>query len=49
MVNNYDKNRFISKSELARLVDVSPRTFTRYQASRRHILDAMGKIRVTGH
>ena len=42
MVNYYDKNRFISKSELARLADVSPRTFCRYLASRRHILDAMG-------
>ena len=42
MVNYYDKNRFISKSELARLADVSPRTFTRYLATRRHILDAMG-------
>ena len=26
MVNYYDKNRFISKSKLARLADVSPRT-----------------------
>ena len=42
MVNFYDKNRFISKSELARLADVSPRTFSRYLATRRHILDAMG-------
>jgi hypothetical protein len=42
MINIYDKNRFISKSELARLADVSPRTFSRYLATRRHILDAMG-------
>lgn len=42
MINYYDKNRFISKSELARLADVSPRTFSRYLATRRHILDAMG-------
>ena len=42
MINFYDKNRFISKSELARLADVSPRTFSRYLATRRHILDAMG-------
>lgn len=42
MVNFYDKNRFISKSTLARLADVSPRTFSRYLATRRHILDAMG-------
>jgi len=42
MINYYDKNRFISKSELARLADVSPRTFCRYLASRRHILTAMG-------
>ena len=42
MINYYDKNRFISKSTLAKLADVSPRTFARYLASRRHILDAMG-------
>jgi hypothetical protein len=42
MINFYDKNRFISKSELARLADVSPRTFTNYLKSRRHILSAMG-------
>ena len=42
MVNLYDKNRFISKSTLAKLADVSPRTFRRYLATRRHILDAMG-------
>ena len=42
MVNLYDKNRFISKSTLAKLADVSPRTFRRYLQSRRHILDAMG-------
>ena len=42
MINYYDKNRFISKSTLARLADVSPRTFSRYLATRRHILDAMG-------
>ena len=42
MINFYDKNRFISKSELARLADVSPRTFSRYLATRRHILNAMG-------
>ena len=42
MINYYDKNRFISKATLARLADVSPRTFRRYLATRRHILDAMG-------
>ncbi len=42
MINYYDKNRFISKKQLARLADVSPRTFSRYLATRRHILDAMG-------
>ena len=42
MINYYDKNRFISKSTLARLADVSPRTFSRYLQSRRHVLDAMG-------
>ena len=42
MINSYDKNRFISKSTLAKLADVSPRTFRRYLATRRPILDAMG-------
>ena len=42
MINFYDKNRFISKSTLAKLADVSPRTFSRYLASRRHIFDSMG-------
>ena len=42
MINYYDPNRFISKSTLAKLADVSPRTFARYLATRRHILDAMG-------
>ena len=42
MINFYDKNRFISKSTLAKLADVSPRTFRRYLATRRHIFDAMG-------
>ena len=42
MINYYDKNRFISKSTFARLADVSPRTFSRYLQSRRHVLDAMG-------
>ena len=42
MINFYDKNRFISKNTLAKLADVSPRTFRRYLQSRRHILDAMG-------
>ena len=42
MINYYDRNRFISKSTLAKLADVSPRTFARYLSTRRHILDAMG-------
>ena len=42
MVNLYDKHKFISKKQLAELAGVSPRTFTRYLATRRHILDAMG-------
>ena len=42
MVNYYDKNRFISKSTLARLADVSPRTFRRYLATRREILTCLG-------
>ncbi len=42
MINYYDKHRFISKKELAELAGVSRRTFSRYLATRRHILDAMG-------
>ena len=42
MVNYYDKHLFISKKRLAELAGVSPRTFSRYLASRRHILDEMG-------
>ena len=42
MINFYDPHRFISKSTLAKLADVSPRTFRRYLATRRHVLDAMG-------
>ena len=42
MVNYYDRHRFISKRKLAELAGVSERTFSRYLASRRHILDAMG-------
>ncbi len=42
MVNFYDKNRFISKSELARLAGVSPSTFRRYLQTRRPVLEAMG-------
>ena len=42
MVNFYDKHKFISKKKLAELAGVSPRTFTRYLATRRQILDAMG-------
>ena len=42
MINLYDRHLFISKSTLARLANVSPRTFSRYLATRRHILDAMG-------
>ena len=42
MINYYDKHLFISKKKLAELADVSPRTFSRYLATRRHILDEMG-------
>ena len=42
MINYYDPNRFISKQTLARLADVSPRTFARYLKTRRHVLEAMG-------
>ena len=44
MINFYDKHKFISKKQLAELAGVSPRTFTRYLASRRHILEAMGVL-----
>jgi len=42
MINFYDRHRFVSKRQLAKLAGVSDRTFSRYLASRRHILDAMG-------
>ena len=42
MVNYYDKHLFISKKRLAELAGVSERTFRRYLATRRHILDEMG-------
>lgn len=42
MSHNYDRYRFISKAELARLANVSPRTFTRYLATKRQVLNAMG-------
>ena len=42
MINFYDRHRFISKSKLAELAGVSQRTFTRYLATRRPVLDAMG-------
>lgn len=42
MINLYDRHRFISKRKLAELAGVSERTFSRYLATRRHILDAMG-------
>jgi len=35
-------NRFVNKSELARLAGVSPRTFSRYLRTRRYILEGMG-------
>lgn len=41
MVNFYDKNRFISKSELAKLAGVSYSTFKRYLHTRQHILSQM--------
>ena len=42
MSNQYDPLKYYSKSELAQMANVSPRTFSRYLATRRHILDAMG-------
>ena len=44
MINYYDKHKFISKKQLAKLAGVSDRTFSRYLQSRRHILDAMGVL-----
>jgi len=44
MVNFYDKHKFISKKQLAKLAGVSDRTFSRYLQTRRHILDAMGVL-----
>ena len=44
MINFYDKHKIISKKTLAELAGVSPRTFTSYLASRRHILEAMGVL-----
>jgi hypothetical protein len=42
MINLYDPHRFISKSTLAQLAEVSPRTFARYLQTRQHVLNAMG-------
>ena len=42
MINIYDSHRFISKSTLAKLAEVSPRTFRRYLKTRQHVLEAMG-------
>jgi hypothetical protein len=42
MVNFYDKNRFISKSELAKFAGVSYSTFKRYLRTRQPILSKMG-------
>ncbi len=44
MINIYDKHKFISKKQLAKLAGVSDRTFSRYLQTRRHILDAMGVL-----
>ena len=44
MINFYDKHKFISKRQLAKLAGVSERTFTRYLRTRRHILEAMGVL-----
>jgi hypothetical protein len=42
MNNNNDHYRYVNKSELARLVNVSSRTFNRYLATKRQVLNAMG-------
>ena len=42
MINKYDDKKFINKSDLAKWAGVSSRTFSRYLATRREILTAMG-------
>ena len=42
MTNQYDPLRYYSKSELATIANVSPRTFARYLATRRHVFESMG-------
>ena len=42
MSNQYDPLKYYSKSELAKMANVSPRTFARYLAARRQVFDAMG-------
>lgn len=42
MTNQYDPLRYYSKSELAKIANVSPRTFARYLATRRHVFESMG-------
>ena len=42
MINKYDDKKFINKKDLAAWAGVSSRTFSRYLASRRDILSAMG-------
>ena len=42
MINHYDPNLFINKSTLAKMAGVSTRTFRRYLAKRRPVLESMG-------
>ena len=42
MVNLYDKHKFISKSTLAKLAGVHRNTFSRYLATRSHVLEVLG-------
>ncbi len=42
MINHYDPNLFINKSVLAKMAGVSTRTFRRYLAKRRPVLESMG-------
>lgn len=42
MENQYDKYLFINKSALAKMAGVSTRTFRRYLAKQRPVLDSMG-------
>lgn len=46
MTKQYDKYHFVNKSTLAKQAGVSTRTFRRYLAKQRPVLDAMGVARM---